>query len=809
MTDLKYAWRMVVKSPLFTTIVVLTLALGIGLNTAVYAAVEALILRPLPGTSAPSELVQIYRTYPGGQDYGSNSVPHYLDIRNGSEDVLSGTAIWGFIDLNVTAAGTPQRIFGQIVSANFFSVLGAAPAQGRFFVPEEDVGEGAHPVAVLSDLGWKGAFGADPGIVGKDVILNGQNYRIIGIAQPQFTGVMSMVSPVLWVPLMQIDHLRQRPTSSFQNRGNNFMNVIARVRPGVSVEQVRQRLVAINDELTAQFPGIYERTGINIVPQAEAGFHPTMRSAQLGLSAVVMAVVGILLLIACVNVANLFLARARDRAREMAIRLALGAKRGALVRQLLVESLLFSLLAGSVGLVLAFWVIGLVNGVTIPMDIVFQPDLKLSLPVLVFAFGVSVATGLLFGLVPAMQATRPSLIPALKGEAAAGGSRSRIVRGLIVAQMALSIVLLVCAGLFLKNLQSATSIDKGFVGDGLVLAEFDPSLQGYDRARTEEFYRRITERMREHPQVLSVGLVDNVPLGFSNSDRGVEIPGYVAAENERMNINYASVDAGYFDAMQIPVQKGRGFAAEDDSAAVRRLVVNARFVERFWPDQDPIGRTVNTAGREYTVIGVVPTGKSGTLGEAPVPYMYFSQAQIFSTGMNIVVRSAGDPASLMPLLRQEVRALDPNLPVANLCTMDSHLGIALMPARITGIALGVFGLLGLILASVGMYGVMAYSVAQRTREIGIRMAIGAATQDVVRLIMRQGLQLVLIGVVVGLVGAVGASRLLRAVLYGDQGLDVVTFTVVPLVLLGVAALATWAPARRAARVDPAITLKAD
>lgn len=800
---------MVLKSPLFTAIVVLTLALGIGLNTAVYAAVEALILRPLPGTTAPNELVQVYRTYPGGQDYGSNSLPHYLDIRRGAEDVFSGTAIWGFIDLNVTAAGRPQRIFGQIVSANFFSVLGAAPAQGRFFADDEDEGRGAHPVAVLSDAGWKGAFGGDPAIVGKDVILNGQNYRIIGIARPGFTGVMSMVTPVLWVPLVQIDLLRQRPMSSFENRGNNFMSVIARVRPGVSTEQVRLRLTAINDELRVRFPDIYERTGINVVPQADAGFHPTMRNAQVGLSAVVMAVVSILLLIACVNVANLFLARARDRAREMAIRLALGAKRGALIRQLMVESLLFSLIAGGVGLLLAVWVIGLANRISIPMDIVFQPDLRLNAPVLLFALGVSLATGVLFGLVPALQATRPSLIPALKGEAAAGGSRSRIVRGLIVAQMALSIILLVCAGLFLKNLQSATAIDKGFVGDGLVLAEFDPSLQGYDRARTLEFYRRLTERVRVHPQVQEVGLVDNVPLGFSNSDRGVEIPGYVAAENERMNIHYASVDPGYFAAMGIPIRSGRGFTAEDDSAAVRRLVVNERFVQRFWPDQDAIGRTVLTAGREFTVIGVVPTGKYGTLGEAPVAYMYFALPQVFSSGMNIVVKTAGDPASFMPVLRNEVAALDANLPVANLRTMESHLGIALLPARITGLVLGVFGILGLVLASVGMYGVMAYSVAQRTREIGIRMAIGAAAQDVVSLIMRQGLKLVAIGVVLGLAGAVGASVLLRTVLYGEQGLDVVTFTVVPLVLLGVAALATWAPARRAAQVDPAITLRAD
>ena len=809
MTDLRYAWRMVLKSPLFTAIVVLTLALGIGLNTAVYAAVEAMLLRPLPGTRAPDEIVQIYRTYPGGQDFGSNSVPHFVDVRDRSGDVFSGTAIWGFIDLNVTANGQPQRIFGQIVSANFFSVLGATPAQGRFFVPAEDSVRGGHPVLVLSDLGWKGVFGGDPDVIGKDVIVNGQNYRVIGIAEPEFVGVMAMIAPVMWVPLMQIDHLRQRARSSFENRGNNFMNVIARLRPGVSLEQARQRVTAVNDDLTAEYPDLYEHSGVNLIPQSEAGLHPTFRGAQVGLSVVVMAVVVILLLIACVNVANLFLARARDRAREMAIRLALGARRWTLVRQLMVESSLFCVIAGAAGLLLAVWVIGLANGITLPVDIAFRPDIRLNAPVLLFALGASLVTGVLFGLVPALQATRPSLIPALKGEAAAGGSRSRIVRGLIVAQMALSIVLLVCAGLFLTNLKAATAIDKGFVSEGVMLAEFDPSLQGYERARTLEFYRRLSERLKVQPGVVAVGMIDNLPLGFSNSDRGIEVPGYIAAANERMSINHASVDPEYFAAMGIPLRAGRAFTAQDDSAAVRVMVVNERFAQRFWPDQDPLGRTVRTAGREFTVVGVVPTGKYGRLGEEPTPYMYFPLEQIYGPGMNVVVRASGDPAALMPLMRAEVRALDANLPVANLRTMSSHLGIALLPARITGLVLGVFGLLGLGLASVGMYGVMAYSVAQRTREIGIRMAVGAAAQDVVRLVMRQGLSLVLVGVALGLAGAVGAAVLLRAVLYGEQTVDVATFTLVPLVLLGVSALATWAPARRAALVDPAITLRAD
>lgn len=807
MTDLTYAWRMVRKSPLFTAIVVLTLALGIGLNTAVYAAVEALVLRPLAGVRAPEQLVQVYRTWPG-LDYGSTSIPHYLDVRDRSTDVLDGAAIWAFTTLNVTAAGQPQRVFGQLVSANFFSALGVMPLQGRFFVPDEDEGRGGHPVAVLSHLGWQSTFGGDPAIVGKDVLLNGRNYQVVGIAPPEFNGAMPMVSPVLWAPITQIDELQARTVSAYETRGNNSMSIIARVRPGVSVEQVQQRLTVINDELTAEYPNLYERSGMRVVRQEDAGLHPSMRDAQVGLSAAVMAVVAILLLIACVNVANLFLARARDRAREMAIRLALGAKRWTLVRQLLVESLLYAALAGGVGLLLAVWVIRLANGITIPMDIVFQPNLELNAPVLLFAFGVSVVTGVLFGLVPALQATRPSLIPALKGEAPAGGSRSRVVRGLIVAQMALSIVLLVCAGLFLTNLRSATAIDKGFVSDGLLMAEFDPSMQGYNRAATLDFYRRLTERLEGHPQVVRVARIDNAPLGLNNSDRGISVPGYTPTENERMSIRYASVSPGYFEAMGIPVT-GRGFTAEDDSAAVRRIVVNARFAERFWPDQDPIGRTVQTAGRDFTVIGVVPTGKYERLGEPPTEFMFFAQEQLFGAAMNVVVRTSGDPTALMPLLRAEVKALDPNLPVANLRTMDSHLGIALLPARITGVALGVFGLLGLVLASVGMYGVMAYSVSQRTREIGIRMAIGAAAKDVVQLVMRQGLTLVIIGLGIGLGGALGASRLLRAVLYGEQTFDVITFTLVPLVLLGVAALATWIPARRAAHVDPAITLRAD
>jgi predicted permease len=480
-----------------------------------------------------------------------------------------------------------------------------------------------------------------------------------------------------------------------------------------------------------------------------------------------------------------------------------------LVRQLLVESLMFSVVAGLAGLLVAAWTIGLANGISLPTDMDFRPDLRLSPLVLAFAFGVMTVTGVLFGLAPALHATRPSLIPALKGEAPAGGARSRMSRALVVAQMALSVVLLISAGLFVVNLRNATTIDKGFASDHVLLAEMDPGLQGYARAATEDFYRRLTERLSANPGVQSVAFTDQVPLGVGSSDRGVEIPGYTPAKGEGMSIYYASVTPGYFKAMGIPLLKGREFTTQDDSGSVRALVVNQRFVDRFWPGQDAIGRTVRTARREYTIVGVVPTGKYLRLGEDPTAHMWFAQSQLWSSGMAIVIRTTGAPDAFIGTLRAEVNALDANLPLSNIRTMEQYLGISLLPSRLVGAALGVFGVLGLVLASVGMYGVMAYSVTQRTREIGIRVAIGATARDVIQLVMRQGLALVLIGTVLGLTGAVAASRLLASVLYGGNALDPVTFVMVPLVLIAVSAAASFIPARRAAQVDPVNALRHD
>jgi predicted permease len=805
--DLTLARRLLTKNPLFTTIVVATLALAIGLNTAVFSAVDAQLLRPMPGLHRADRIVQLYRSAPGGVLYNSNSIPHFQDLRDRSGEVFSNVALWSFNPFNVSARGEPKLAMGAIASANYFATLGVTPHRGRFFVPQEDSGRLANRVAVLSFVGWQKLFGGDEAIIDRDVTLNGQQYRVVGIAPESFTGTMPMVTPLLWVPLTQLGEAQPGAERNFERRGNNSYNVVARMKEGTTLAAVNDRMGRLIGELQAVYPDEYRESSITVVRQSDAGIHPMFRNAQFGLSIVVMAVVAILLLIACVNVANLFLARGRDRAREMAVRLSLGASRGSLVRQLLVESLVFSTISAALGLIIAQWAITITNQVTLPFDIEFSAGLELSPMVLGFTVLITILAAVLFGIAPALQATRPSLVPALKGEEPAGESRSRVRSGLVVAQMALSIILLTCAGLFLRNLRAATTFDKGFNSENVLVATMDPGMQGYPRARTEQFYDQLRARLLAQAGVKNVGFTQILPLSLNESDTNVDPAGYTKGPNESMSVQYSIVTDGYFDAMGIRLLSGRDFRVSDDSGAQRVLIVNQQFVQKYYGGGEALGKSVRVSSRDHTIIGVVPTGKYQRLGEPATPFMYFGQQQRFNSGTTIVIRTAGDPEAFVPTLRAEVAALDRTLPLANVQSMNRQLGIALMPARITGAVLGVFGALGLVLAAIGMYGVMAYSVAQRTREIGIRMAIGAAAEDVIRLVMRQGLKLVAIGGVIGLLGAIGASRALSGILYGGGENDAATFIVVPIVLLSVAALATWVPARRAANTDPLAALR--
>lgn len=807
--DLRFALRMLLKSPMFTAAAVVTLALGIGLNAAVFSAVNALMFRPLPEVRNDAELVQLYRTWPGDMLYGSNSIPHYQDLRDRVEAFGGDVAAWTFVAMSLSADGRSERIMGNMVSANYFDVLGAPPIMGRGFLPEEAVDPGAHRVIVLGHSFWQTRFGADPAIVGRTVTLNGQSWTVVGVAREGFKGSMPMVDPPIYAPLMMQQELIPG-YNLIEARGNNWMNVIARRRPGFTVEQTRQSLNAFLIQMRQEYPDHYDESGIHLVPQKEAGIHPMLRSAQVGMSAVTMVVVAFLLLIACINVANLFLARAGERRKEMGIRLSLGAKRGRIITQLLTESVLFSLIAGGTGLLLAFWAIGIANSLSLPIDVAVDFDLSIDRTVLLFTLALSLLTGVLFGLAPALQASKPETVSALKGEfSLEPGGKNRLISTLVVAQTALSILLLISSGLFLRGLQAATSVDTGFEPENLLVASVDPGLQGYDRQRAEVFYRELEAGLRALPGVQAVGLARMVPLSLNSSDRGVSIPGYEPAPNEGMSIRYNMVTPGYFAAMGIPVLAGRPFGEEDTRDGTAVIVVNQKFADRFWPGENALGKIVQTAGEDRVVIGVVKTGKYFSLGEEPQDFMYLAQAQVWSFPMTLHVRTAGDPEQLAPLVRREVQRLDASMPVADLRTMTNQLGIALFPARLVGITLGLFGILGMILAAVGVYSVMAYSVTQRTREIGIRVALGASWRQVVGMIVRRGMSLVGAGVVIGLLGAVGASRVMAGLLYGVSAVDPMTFIGVPALLCAVALLASFLPARRAAATDPMMTLRAE
>jgi predicted permease len=808
--DLRYSVRMLVKSPLFTIAAVMTLALGIGLNAATFSTVNGIMLRPLDGARDVDELVQVYRQW-AGIEFGSTSIPHYQSIRDRTGEAFESVSAWNLVPLSVSSDERSERTIGMMVSANFFQTYGVQPYLGRAFIPGvEDVDPGAHPVAILGHAFWQSRFGGDPSVVGQTMILNGHPFEIVGVVPEDFRGPVNFAVVPIYVPIMmQREAMPGRDL--IESRGNNMMTMVARLRDGATVERAAQVLDAVLLQLKEDFPENYEsQLGTTLVPQMEAGIHPSFKSAQLGMSTVMMVVVGLLLLIACVNVANLFLARARERRREMGIRLSLGAGGRRLIQQLLTESVLFSLLSGLVGLGIARVAMGMLGQFRPPIDGPFDFNIPMDGRVLLFTLVVSVLAGLIFGLAPALQAAHPDTVSAVKGESSPKAGRSRVSSGLVVLQMALSLLLLISSGLFLRSLQGATEIDPGFDEPGnLVVASLDPGLQGYDQAQARELFDRLAEQIGALPEVTGVGLTTTLPLGLGSSDRGVGIPGYEFAEGERNSLHYAYVTEGYLEAMGIDVIEGRGFTRQDDEAGAPVIIINERFADRFWPGESALGKIVQTAGADREVVGVVETGKYNSLGEEPTEYMYLPHRERFAFAMTLVVRTPSSPQGVLRRVRETVQTADPNLPLYDVRSMEDHMGIALLPARLGGSVLGMFGVLGLILAAVGIYGVMAYSVAQRTRELGIRVALGASKAAVLKQVLGEGMKLTVIGTVLGLIGAAGAAQLVKGLLYNVNVLDPVAFAGVPLVLVAVAALAVYLPARRAASVEPMKALKTD
>jgi predicted permease len=830
--DIRYGARSLRKSPGFTAVAVLTLALGIGANTAIFSFVNAVLLRPLP-VAEPERLVYVFggsRTSP----YNVSSYPDYLDYRDGNH-VFSDLAAYSSIDLSLSDDNQPDMISGLIVTGNYFDALGVRAQAGRTFLPEENTTPGGHPVAVISHALWQGRFAGDPHIAGRQMLLNGQPFTIVGVAPPGFDGAEAGETNDIYVP-MAMQAVVRPPRAGYSGemnpdllskRGPRWLAMVGRLKPGVGIAQAQAELSTLAAQLAAGYPDTNKGQTATVSPVSKGD--PEQRGTLLSVAGLLLGVVGLVLLIACANVANLLLARAATRRKEISIRLALGASRGRLIRQLLTESVLIALLGGACGLLLAFWLVGVMRTYAPPAN--FFPvafDLSLDGSVLGFTLLLSVLTGLVFGVAPALQASKPDLVAALKDETAlvpgATGRRFTLRNLLVVAQVSLSLVLLVGAGLFLRSLQKAQSIDPGFDTERVLTMPLNINLLRYTKAQGQEFYRQVLERVSALPGVQSATLTRTPPLSGASRQSTVTVAGQEAPDRASTSESTGGGGEGvadqttltspialnYFRTLGIPLLRGRDFDAQDREDAPGVAIVNETFARRYFPGQDPIGQRVSLGGSKgpwLEVVGLARDSKYITLGEAPAPFLYQPLAQHHESGMVLLVRTSVAPSSLVPSVRVAVRSIERNLPLMNARTMTELLGNSLFPARMGAILLGAFGLLALLLASVGLYGVMTYSVSRRTREIGIRMALGARGGDVLRLVLVESMTLVAVGMLLGLAAAFAATRLLSGFLYGVSPTDPAAFLGIVLLLALVALAASLIPARRAARVDPMVAFR--
>jgi predicted permease len=825
--DVRYGARALWKSPGFTLVAALSIALGIGANTAIFSLVNATLLRRLP-VQEPERLAYVFSGQPGGL-YSTSSYPDYVDFRDRGGDLFRGLAARGGISASLGVGDGADLVTGSIVTGNYFEVLGVSAARGRTITPEDDRAPGAHPVVVLSHGLWQRRFGGGE-VVGREVGLNGQSFNVVGVLPAEYTGVDQGRADDIYVP-MSMQAVMRPPRGGYSGemnpdllkvRGNRWLFMIGRLKEGVGPEQAQAALAVVSKQLDQSYPETNNDRTVTVT-RAEEG-DPQSRGSLVSVAGLLLSVVGIVLLIACANVANLLLARGAARRKEMAVRLALGASRWRVVRQLLTESVLLSLLGGVAGLMLALWAIDLMKAAPPPAGALpIAPAFTVDLRVLGFTLALSALTGVLFGLAPALQASRPDLVPALKDETVSldRGRRFSLRSLLVVAQVALSLVLLVGAGLFLRSVSHARAIDPGFDAERLLVAQLNINLLRYTRAQGRDFYRQVVERVGALPGVEAVSLARVVALTGGGSTRGLLLEGQ-AGEGNDLRSEGASPSAGnqtvgvnvvgpnYLKTLGVPLVRGRDFSAADTEESPNVVLVNEAFAARHLAGQDPLGKRLSFNGARgpwHEIVGVARDSKYYRLGEARTPYVYLPLAQNHETGMALVVRASGEPAALSGAVRREVQSLEKNLPVTDARPMTEVIGAALYAARTGATMLTCFGLLALLLAAVGLYGVMAYSVSRRTREVGIRMALGARGRDVLRLVLGEALVLVACGVALGLAGAWAASRLLSGFLYGVSTTDPVAFIGTTAVLAAAALLACLIPARRATKVDPMVALR--
>ncbi len=812
--DLRYGVRMLTKTPGVTVVAVITLALGIGANTAIFSGVSAFLMRPLP-VPDPEQLI---RPLEIAEDRGTSdemSYPDFLDYRNQST-VFAGLAAEDMVQAAIDTENQNDVIWGQVVSASYFDVLQVKPLLGRSFSPDEDKSLGGNPVVVLSHSLWQRRMGSDANIVGKTIQLNNRAYQVIGVAPDSFKGTKFGLSLDFWAPMSMVEELRRQP-NLLADRDSHWMNAIGRLKPGVSLSQASSELSTIAARLNQAYPA--ERasnTRAQVLNEIDGRWHEVATIIK-SAGAIAMAIVGLILLIACANVANLMLARAAARRKEIGIRLALGASRARLIRQLLTESLLLSLLGGGLGLLLAYWVTGLMQGFVpvLPYNVV-NDFFALDVRALVFTLIVSLATGLVFGLAPAWHSSNPDVVPVLKGDSQAAqkgkGRRFTLRNSLVVAQVTLSLMVLVCGGLFIRSFRRAQTMDPGFNTKNALVVSLNPQLVGYDDDQAGNFYRQIVERAANLPGVEAASVARLLPLGDSSNSNGPilkegeTLPRGSAGRNIMTNV----VSSGYFRSMQIPIVEGRDFDDRDQQKTQRVVVINQRMAQLLWPDETAVGKRIfiGADSRDaLEVVGIVQTGRYRALAEDPKPFFYYPISQRRPSSMTLIMRTSGDPRGLVSAIRNEVQSLDRRVPLFAIKTMAEHMTWALWGPNMAATLSLAFGVLAILLSAVGLYSVMAYVVSQRTREVGIRMALGANRGDVMTLITTQGMRLAVIGVAIGLLFSLALARVLSSLLIGISGYDVTTFVIVSALLGLVSLIACYLPARRATKVDPLVALR--
>jgi predicted permease len=806
--DLLFGARTLFKTPAVAAAIIVTLAFGIAATSVSFSLVNGFFLRP-PAVERPDQLVRIYPRSASGFVGFTISYPDYADIRE-LRDVFAGALVEEPLPIIVGVAGAYERVWGELVSGGYFPVVGVTPAAGRFFAAEEDAVPGGDPVAVLGHDWWQRRFGGSRSVLGQTLIVNGHPIKVIGVAPRRFHGLILGFEPDVWLPVMSEQAIR--PGDVLHARGSRSFFAIGRLRPGVPIAEANAALDLLAGRLQRAYPESNRGTRFTVLSEADGRVPPMFRGSILGASGALIAVTGLVLLLACANVAGILLVRAAARRREIGVRLALGATRGRIIGQLLTENTSLSLVAGAIGLLLAWTAASVLSAIHLPIarGASLTIDFGLDARVIGFSVFITVLTGMLFGLTPALEASRLDVVTVLKdGDAPSGLRRSQLRHALVLAQVTLSMVLLIGGGLFLQSLRHATRIDLGFDPERVVMTAVDRGPQADQSMTASRFWLRLIDRVAALPRTESVSLTSRVPLDLGITQGPIAPEGYQPpADGTWPSIEVATVDVSYFKTLRIPLLEGRDFGERDTDTAPPVVIVNDVLARRFWPGTSAIGKRVVVRGsRPAEVVGVVRRSRYLSLGEPPKPYLYFPLRQTGARAMTIVARGTGNPTTYLHEVGDAVHAMDPTTPLYDVTTMSAHVAVALAPAAGGATVFGIVGVIGLVLTSLGLYGTISQTVSRRTYEIGVRRALGAENGHVVWLVVRATASLVLIGLTIGVVLGLMGSRLLRTLLYGVEIADPLVFGLAPLVLVIVCVVAAWVPTHRAIRINAATALR--